>query len=445
MNELLFASATALARAIRKRTVSSQEVVRVYLERITALQPKLNAVSLMLPDALDRAKEADSALSRGTVWGPLHGVPFTVKDVFETSGHLSALDRELRKRSVPSHDATVVERMRHAGAILLAKSNCPPNGSGVDTENTITGRTLNPYNFNCTPGGSSGGEAALVAAGGSPLGIGSDQNGGLRIPAHYCGTAALKPTAGRVPNTGAYNQPGGLTDPRTQIGPIARTVDDLALILPIIAGPDDYDSGVMPVPFQLARGDRLPAERDDLLPDATPIHPENLTVAWFSDEVISPISADSRTVLNNTVKALTDAGIEMHNTLPKDLLRQSRNINELWQNMAGSTGRTNVEAIAMWDDLRTRMLYFMAQYDAIVCPADHHPAPSFRERDPQRFSYTLPFSLTGYPGVVVRAGTSSQGLPIGVQIVARPWREDIALAIARLIEIALGGWKMPAI
>lgn len=443
MDELLFASATALVRAIRRKTVSSEEVVSAYLNRIAYLQPKLNAVSQLMPDAIDQARAADAALARGEALGPLHGVPFTVKDVFETVGVVSPLDRELRNRSKPKHDATVIERMRHAGAVLLAKSNCPPNGNGVDSENTVIGRTLNPYDLTCTPGGSSGGEAALVASGCSPLGIGSDQRGGLRIPAHYCGVAALKPTTGRVPNTGAYNQPGGLSDPRTQIGPIARTVDDLTLILPILSGPDDYDSGVVPVPFKLAADDHLHNERDDLLPSALPIHPENLTVAWFAEDPMLAVTPETRLTLASCVQILSENGIEMHNLLPKDLVRQSREVDELWQNMAGSNGRTNLEVIAMWDDLRTRLLYFMAQYDAILCPVDHHPAPPFRERDNQRFAYTVPFSLTGAPVVTLRVGTSSRGLPIGVQIVARPWREDMALTIARILERELGGWKMP--
>ena len=445
MNEILFASASALARAIRDGIYSSQEVVQAHLDRIALLQPRINAVSQLLPDALDRAREADSELARGMPRGPLHGVPFTVKDVFETAGVVSPLDRQLRLRGDPKHDATVVERMRHAGAILIAKSNCPPNGSGVDSENTVIGRTLNPYDLNCTPGGSSGGEAALVASGCSPIGIGSDQSGGLRIPAHYCGVATIKPTAGRVPNTGAYNQPGGLSDPRTQIGPITRSVEDLTLLLPILAGPDDYDSGVVPVPFKLQNDDLIPHLRGDMLPDPIPIHPENLTVAWFADDPTVTLTPDVRNALNNALLTLSDVGIELQNVVPKDILRQSREIDDLWQNMAGSNGRTNVEAVAMWDDLRTRMLYFMAQYDAIVCPVDRHAAPPYRDRDAQRFSYTLPFSLTGYPSVVVRVGTASNGMPIGVQIVARPWREDLALAIASILERSLGGWKKPGL
>lgn len=201
----------ALAQAIRSKQLSAQEAVAAHLAQIERVNPRLNAVTQLAPDALAQARQADIELAQGTVRGPLHGVPFTVKDVFATANLASPLDQRLRHR-FPTSDATVVTRLRAAGAILLGKTNCPPNGSGSDTENAICGRTFNPHDQARTPGGSSGGEAALIAAGGSPFGLGSDVRGGLRVPAHYCGVASLKPTSGRVPNTGTYNQPGGLTD-----------------------------------------------------------------------------------------------------------------------------------------------------------------------------------------------------------------------------------------
>ena len=248
--DMIYRSAQELAQAIRTGELSTVEVVEAHLARMRALQPQINAVVAEAPDALEQARAADADLAQGTVRGPLHGVPFTVKDVFETTGFATEVDRRIRRRGAPGADATAVARLRQAGAILIAKTNCPPNGNGSDTENAVSGRTLNPYDRARTPGGSSGGEAALIAAGGSPIGLGCDQSGGIRVPAHYCGVTGLKPAVGRVPNTGVYNQPGGLTDPRSQIGPLARRVDDLELVLSLISGPDAHDSGVAPVPWR---------------------------------------------------------------------------------------------------------------------------------------------------------------------------------------------------
>lgn len=428
MDELIFASATELAQAIRVGEISAVEVIEAYLARNDALDAQINAVVQRAPDALEQARQADADLAQGQIHGPLHGVPFTVKDVLGTAGLASAVDGRIRHRSAPAADATVVTRLRQAGAILLAKTNCPPNGSGSDTENTVSGRTLNPYRLDRTPGGSSGGEASLIAAGGSPIGLGADESGGIRVPAHYCGVAGLKPTAGRVPNTGAYNQPGGLTDPRTQIGPLARTVDDLALLLRVIAGPDNADSGTVPVP----------------LGDPASVAVNTLTVAFFAEDPASSVTEETAHAVGAASQALARAGVEMADARPHDLVRDSREIDHFWRDMAGTRGQDVVELFAAWDYFRTRLLQFMARYDALLCPVDHHPAPPFAARDPERFDYTIPFSLTGYPAVVVRVGGSEDGMPIGVQVVAPPWREEIALALAAILEQKLGGWHPPS-
>lgn len=429
MNNLVFASATELVHALRTKVISSQEVLQAHLQHIAAINPRLNAVVQLAPEAMRYAQQADADLARGILQGPLHGLPFTVKDTFDTAGLSSPIDTRLRRRSAPGHDCTVVERLRQAGAILLAKTNCPPNGSGSDTENTVTGRTLNPYGLAHTPGGSSGGEAALIAVGGSPVGLGSDVRGGLRVPAHYCGLAALRPTTGRVPNTGVYNQPGGLSDQRTQIGVLARRVDDLALLLPIIAGPDGYDTGVVPVPWR----------------DLNQVQPKTLRVAYFTHDRAAPVSHETDRAVGGAAQALARAGVEVEVARPAGLIADSRGIDQFWQDLAGAPGRTVVEFYAQWDSLRTRTLHFMQRYDALLCPVDHHPAPPFSERDPKRFDYTVPFSLTGYPCVVVRVGADANSLPIGVQVVAQPWREDVALAVARLLEQEFGGWRPPGL
>jgi amidase len=429
MDNLIFSSATKLAQAIQDREVSVVEVVQTHLDQIAAVNSHINAVTVLAPDALEQAEKADADLAQGERRGPLHGVPFTVKDTFDAVGAVSEPGRKIRGQRSPKADATVVERMRRTGAILLAKTNCPPGGTGSDTENSFTGQTLNPYNLKHSPGGSSGGEAALIAAGGSPLGLGSDTGGGIRIPAHYCGITALKPTLGRVPNTGAYNQAGGFTDLRTQIGPLARTVDDLFLALRVINGPDYIDAGVVPMPLY----------------DPAALQVRDLTVAFFTYDSDSLVTAGIANAVGAAAQALARAGIQMVENQPLDLVGGGRDLDHGWRNMAATRGQDVVELHAAWDRYRTNMLQFMRRYDAILCPVDHHPAPPVAERDAHRFDYTAPFSLTGYPVAVVPTAATPEGLPIGVQIASHPWREDIVLALARILEEEFGGWQRPSI
>jgi amidase len=427
MDAMFNTSATALARAIRARSVSVGEVVAAYIERIAAVNPAINAVVQLAGDAaLDDARRADAVLARGDAVGPLHGVPFTAKDVFDTAGLITAVGLVERADYVPERDATVVARMRAAGAILLGKTNCPPSGGGGRTDNPVYGRTNNPYDLARTPAGSSGGEAAIVAAGGSPLGIGSDSGGSIRLPAHFCGIAGLKPTTGRVPNSGAYAHPGGLSDPRTQIGPLSRFVDDLWTAFAVIAGPDWQDSGVVPMP----------------LGDPESVSLSGLRLAWYADDGAVTPTDDTIQTVRATAAALAGAGLVVHECVPPDIAEAWPITKEYW-GMRRLSGAEVEENVLRWDRFRSRMLGFMQDYDALLCPVDHAPAVLHEDSDEDRFTYTLPFSLTGWPCVVVRAGTSAEGLPIGVQIVARPWREDVALAIAREVERQLGGWRPP--
>ena len=425
MNDLHWLPATALLALLRSRAVSAEEAVAACLQRIAAVNPQINAVVQLEPDALAEAKQADADAAQGMSHGPLHGLPFTAKDVFDTAGIVSAVGLEHRRGFVPSFDATVVARMKAAGAILIAKTNCPPGGGGGDTENVVYGRTLNPYNLACTPGGSSGGEAALVAAGGSPLGLGSDSGGSIRLPAHYCGVAGIKPTTGRVPNTGAYDHPGGLTDPRTQVGLLARTVADLALALPLICGPDNFDGGVVPMPL------RTPAA----------VTLKDLRIAYFLEDRGASVTGETANTVGATAQALSRSGATLEERLPSNFVRDSRGITEAWWGLESLRGQDVVELFNAWDAYRTRMLQFFAPYDAVLCPVDSHPAPPYRDRDPKRFDYTLPFSLLGWPVVTVRAGASKSDMPIGVQIAAKPWRDDVALALGMAVEREMGGWK----
>lgn len=423
VNEIIRLSASELARRIRARQVSAQAVVEALLERIREINPKINAVVQLVPDAIDRARQADLDLAQGRLYGPLHGVPFTAKDVFDVAGLPSAVGLDARRRAIPTEDAVAVVRWRQAGAILLGKTNCPPGGSGGDTENLLYGRTLNPHDAARTPGGSSGGEAALIAALGSPLGLGSDTGGGLRIPAHYCGIAALKPTVGRVPNTGAYNHRGGLTDVRTQIGPLARSVADLSLAWPLLCGPDYLDSGVTPM----------------AIGDPKRVAGRELTVAYLTNDPASPVTPETADSVGAAAQALARAGVTVEPVRPRDFVRNGRAITDAYAEVASLRGQDVVELFDAWDAYRSQMLQFIRPYDGFLCPADPHPAPSFREMDRRRFDYTLPFSLLGWPAVVVPAGRSRDGLPIGVQVAAQPWREEIALFLAAILERELPG------
>jgi amidase len=406
--------------------VSVVEVVQSFLERIEQVNPALNAVvTLAAESALEEARAADRSIARGTVGGPLHGVPFTAKDVFETAGVETRAGLAERIGVVPREDAVAVARMRRAGAILLGKTNVPPGGSGGVTDNPVDGRTLNPIDPNRSVAGSSGGEAAIQAAGGSPVGLGSDSGGSLRLPAHYCGVATLKPTTGRVPNTGALEHAGGLSDTRTQIGPLSRFVEDLTPVLSIVAGPDGRDSGVVPMPL----GD----------PDTVSLG--GLRVAFYTDDGETSTTPETAAAVREAADALRESGAEVTERCPRNVGRDALDITRRYWDWDELEGGKSVQLLADWDRFRSGMLAFMETVEIVVCPTAPTPAPLHGEGLDTMFSYTLPYSLTGQPAVVVPAGRTRDGLPIGVQVVGRAWREDQAVAAARTVETAVGGWR----
>ena len=423
MRDVIGAPAAWLARAIRDKKVSSVEVVRAHLEHIHTVNPRLNAVVFATAEsAMKEARTADRHNKRKNALGPLHGVPFTAKDIFNTAGLPTTAGLRMLRANVPDHDATAVARMRRAGAILIGKTNCPPGGGGTDSWNPLHGGTRNPYDVNRSPGGSSSGEAAIIAAGGSPIGIGSDSGGSIRIPAHYCGVAALKPTAGLIPVTGGYGLPGGLSDPRSQVGPMARYVSDLALALPVLIGPDGFDSGVVPVP----------------LPKRTPKLP-GLKVAWYTDDGIMKPTPATAAAIRAAAKALGAEGCVMTEERPPGL-------NEAHLVTLGYWGRKHMSHDRLyrrWDDFRRLLLDFMTRFDLVLSPVAPNIAPLYRAKalHDHQYTYTIPYSLTGNPCVVVRAGTSPENMPIGVQVVARNWNDLVALRAARAVERALGGWR----
>ena len=459
MEKLIYTSATELARAIRAEEVSSEKVVETYLQRIEEVNPQLNAVVQLIADeARAQAREADAALARGELKGPLHGVPMTIKDNIDVAGVICTGGTKGRASFVPTQDATVVARMRNAGAILLGKTNLPELALAFETDNLVYGRTNNPYDLSCTPGGSSGGEAAIIAAGGSPLGLGNDMAGSIRIPTHFCGIAGIKPTSGRVPWTSDFPHSSGLLNAFWQIGPMARFVEDLILTLPIIAGVDWHDPTVVPMP----------------LGDTKDVDLKSLRVAFYVDNGMITPTPETVEVVKKTAKVLSDKGMTVEEDRPEgieksfglwlDLFRadggaevrrvlQMVGTTELHPWLQGLLDRANemtspefVDLMTKWHKFRSSMLSFMEKYDVIICPVNAFPAlPHGGTLDKRviSVSYTMTYNLTGWPVAVVRAGTSPEGLPIGVQVVAHPWRENVALAVAKHIENVFGGWQPP--
>ena len=463
-DDVTAASAGALAAAIRTKQLSSVEVVGAYLDRIARVNPTLNAVVQVTEAAARReAAAADAALARGESGGPLHGVPFTVKDTLETAGVICTGGTLGRAAFVPTADATSVARLRAAGAILLGKTNSPEIAAAWETDNLVYGRTNNPYDVARTPGGSTGGEAAIIAAGGSPLGLGTDAGGSIRLPAHFCGLAGLKPTSGRIPRTGQFPAPLGPRAAIAHVSLMARAVDDLALALPLAAGPDFRDFSIVAMPVGA--------------PGAVAV--KSLKLAFFTDDGATTPTPGTQEAVRGAARALAGRGVAVEERRPpgaettfeiyRDIFRAdggagarallaglgTTELSPLLQRSLATLGgpaldsaAATVAAFTRWDQYRNTMLRFMADYDALLSPVVPWPAlahgSSFDTDKFPGFAYSMMHNLTGYPSATVRVGTSPEGLPIGVQIAARPWREDVALALARALEIEFGGWRTPA-
>jgi len=459
-DELIYLSATQLAALIRAKKVSATEAVKACIARIEAVNPQINAVvTTCFERALLEAKEADAALARGKPKGPLHGVPFTIKDSLETAGVLSTAGTLGRKNFVPGTDATVVARVRAAGAILLGKTNTPEftlGGGSRGTYNLVFGQTYNPYNLAHTPRGSSGGAGAIVAAGGAFFDIGSDFGGSIRSPAHACGITGIKPTLGRVPRTGHVPGYGGAWDSYQELGPLARRVEDMELITGIIQGPDFLDQMAAPV---------------DLGPSSA-VSLKGLRVAFYLDNKVVTPTPETQAAVKKSVAALQDAGAlvteAFHggdadwNEIREKLLKadggewRSRMLKKHGTTQAspgfaagiGGTPLPSMELTALMekqDALRSRLLTWFKDFDAIVCPTNAFPAPALDNPVPGSAGYTSIYNLTGWPAAVVRAGTSDTKLPIGVQVIAQPWREDVVYAACAAIEVATGGFSRPPI
>jgi amidase len=463
VNSRLSLSAVKQAALIRNRRISSVELIQAHLSHIAAVNPSINAVTELLGrSALAAAQVADDALARGESCGPLHGVPFSIKDSIEVEGTRCTAGTVGRAMApLSTEDATLVARLRQAGAIPIAKTNLPDLLFAFETDNLLFGRTNNPYDLTRTSGGSSGGEAALIAVCGSPLGLGSDCAGSVRLPAAFCGIAGIKPTSGRLPRTGHFPPAGGWIEALWQIGPMARHIEDLVLTMDLLAGPDGVDPSVSDVAF-------TPLDDRKLAGLRIAFHANN-GVCAASEEVaavvrsaVSVLAVDVASAEEARPSCISDAyrlEMKLLGADGGDSLRQYLTAIGSSRQHPLLTGwldklkayRTDLAGLQRywpeWDGYRSQMAAFLRRYDAIVCPVYPQPAlphdASTQDENFRGFSYTMAYNLAGLPAVVVRCGDSSLGLPIAVQVVAAPWREDIALVIAARLEQAFGGWKIP--
>ena len=321
MTDIIYASAKTMAQAIRNKEVSAVELVEAHLARIEEVNPAINAVVMLAAErARAEAVEADAAIARGESVGALHGVPFTLKDSIDTEGVVTTGGTLGRKGFVPDKDATVAARLRAAGGILLGKSNTPELTLAAETDNLVYGRTNNPFDVSRTTGGSSGGAGAIVTCGGAAFDIGSDTGGSVRYPAHFCGIAGLKPNSGRVPRTGhIVSHSMGAVDSLTQNGPMARYVEDLALILPIISGPDWSDPAIVPAP----------------LGDPADVNLGELRVCFYTDNGIGTPTAETIAAVQAAVDAVADAGCSIEEDVPSVIAENPDISNEL----SGGDGR----------------------------------------------------------------------------------------------------------
>jgi len=470
MSKLVFCTARQIAQAIRDRQVSAQEVLEAHLQQIATHNPQVNAiVTLDEEHARQQAKAADEAITRGEIWGALHGVPITAKDCYETAGLRSTCGYKKFFNYIPDQDATIVARMKAAGAILLGKTNMAILASDMQTISDF-GRTNNPWNLPCTAGGSSGGSAAAVAAGFVPMDLCTGLGGSARIPAHFCGVFGMKPTEHRISMAGAWIAPlegnAGLQYLYAP-GVMTRSIEDLRLWLSIAEGEDERWIYTPPV-FRQA-GDPRPLE--------------SYRIAWIDHFAEISASQDTQEVLKRVTQTLKERGCQVEKASPSDF-----NYTAAWENYGELTGawlatrpistqptlQNNLRkliaggsvikgalrgsrltlkqygaALARRAAFTQQMDKFISQWDAWICPVV--PFPAFKHHVPghpidvdgQRMPYVLGgvaytsiFTLTEHPVVVIPVGQTEQGLPIGIHLVGKRWQDYALLDLAeKIVEV----------
>jgi Asp-tRNA(Asn)/Glu-tRNA(Gln) amidotransferase A subunit family amidase len=468
MNDLTFLPAVVMAQQIQRKMISPVELVEAHLAQIEKLNPGLNAfVQVGAEQARRAAHDAEATVMHEKSLGPLHGVPVSIKSCLAVAGMRCESGTRLRAGFLPTQDAPLVARLRAAGAIVLGVTNTPELLMAWETDNLLYGRTNSPWDLERTPGGSSGGEAAAIAAGMSAGGVGSDGGGSIRVPAHFSGICGLKPTPGRIPATGHYPASAGPFALIGVVGPMARTVADLKVLFEVMQGPDIGDACAAPVPV------RWPSD-DDL---------KKLRIGYFEDDGRTPVTPATRVAVRTAAAALRDAGFQVDYFQPEGL-EEARQLWHTFFVVAGGmllrpmfkgreadlspllkqflewsvaepvlTGETLLDAWIRVDELRARFLAQMQQYPILLCPAAAIPAFRHGERSWQvegktvhyldAWSYTEFFNLLGNPAAVVPVSHSPEGLPIGVQIVGRPWEEEQVFSVAAALEKQCGAWRIP--
>jgi len=451
--DIVFSSATQLAQAIRAKRVSSLEVLDAHLAQIETYNRDLNAiVAVYAEEARARALAADEALARGESWGPLHGVPFTLKDCHATAGLRTTCGFPPLAEYVPQQDSTVTSRLKGAGGILMGKTNAAQLLGDFQTRNPIFGLTSNPWDSQRTPGGSSGGATAALAAGMTSFDIGTDLSGSIRLPAHFCGVYGLKPTEKRVSLSGIVAGPSDV--PRairmmSSVGPLARTIEDLSLLYALIAGPDGRDTEVQPVPI-------------DPVPNLTL---EGLRIAVAPAIAGLPVAAKLSAALQAVARQLSASGaIVEEAALPElDLAEVMPRLGALVGMLVGAfDGSRDPATLAQYLEAqhhRDRAIVaweaFFQDWDALLCPVSMVNAfPHCEPGEPLRVdgrmesywavsAYSALFNYTGHPAVALPCGLDQDGLPLGVQLVAKRWEDSRLLGIARAVCQVSGGFRRP--
>jgi len=466
-DKILYATIAEILEGVRAKKFSPVEVVGEYLDRIAETEAALNAfVHADADEPREQARAAEHKVMSGAALGPLHGVPVTIKSCIDVVGWPAAAGSLLRKDYVAQTDAPLVARLRAAGAILLGTTNTPEFLMAYETDNLLNGKTSNPWNLAHSSGGSSGGEAAAIATGCSAGGVGSDGGGSIRVPAHFCGICGLKPTPGRIPATGHYPGGGGAFGWIGVVGPMARTITDVRTLFAVMAGPDAGDALSAPVPVrQIAdeelRGMKIGVLESDALGKATP---ETVAAVEKAAKILGEQGfAIERKKLNGLDRAIElwwyFFGPAIANIIRDGAVGREELMSPMLKEFVTvATADTEMNydeflhACGERDQLRAEILRQMESVPILISsvstgPAFKHGEGNWRSgekecyRDTMRHSQWL--NLTGFPGAAVPVGMSNEGLPIGVQVIGRPYEDELVLAIAEAIERGRGPWHAP--